>query len=157
MINKKHQLINVKYFGGLYEGTENNQKLWNDVWNYISENYEIDKVKKIYINGDGASWIKAGAKIINNSKFILDKFHMHKYIIAATSHLGEEVEMARSALYRAIKKRSKQMAKYALEVIKEKTKSESKLKTVEATETYILENWAGIMEQLKNKEADIKN
>lgn len=154
--NKKHELINPVYFGGLYDGTDKNQKLWNEVWDYISENYEVDEIKKIYINGDGAPWIKAGAKIINNSRFILDKFHMHKYIIAATSHLGEEVELARGALYRAIKKKSKQMAKYALEVIKEKTISESKLKTVEATEKYILENWAGIMEQERNKEADIK-
>ena len=74
--NKKHQLINVKYFGGLYEGTENNQKLWNDVWNYISENYEIDKVKKIYINGDGASWIKTSTDWLTKSKYIADKFHI---------------------------------------------------------------------------------
>ena len=103
------------------------------------------------INGDGASWIKQGAKIINNSKFILDKFHMSKYIIAATSHLKEDVEVARSELYKAIYKRQKWYAEKTFNEIIERTETETKLKTVLATKTYILDNWAGIMEQIKNR------
>ena len=154
--NGKNVLINPKYFGGVYEGGKANKELWNEVWEYIDQSYDVDAIKKIYINGDGASWIKQGAKIINNSKFILDKFHMSKYIIAATSHLKEDVEIARSELYKAIYKRQKWYAEKTFNEIIERTETETKLKTVLATKTYILDNWAGIMEQIKNKDAEIK-
>jgi hypothetical protein len=34
----------------------------------------------VYIHGDGAAWIKTGLEWIPNSTFILDRFHLHKYI-----------------------------------------------------------------------------
>lgn len=52
----------------------------------------MDKIKRINLNGDGAAWIKTGAKVLPKTKFVLDKFHMHKYIIAATSHLADSAE-----------------------------------------------------------------
>lgn len=81
---------------------------------------------------------------------------MSKYIIAATSHLKEDVEVARSELYKAIYKRQKWYAEKTFNEIIERTETETKLKTVLATKTYILDNWAGIMEQIKNKDAEIK-
>lgn len=39
---------------------------------------------------------------MDKAKFVLDRFHMHKYIIGATSHLLESVEEARREIYRAI-------------------------------------------------------
>ena len=65
--------------------------------------------KRINLNGDGAAWIKAGIKVLPKAKFILDKFHMHKYIIAATSHLADSAEDAISEIYRAIHKTGKSM------------------------------------------------
>lgn len=41
---------------------------------------------------------------------MLDRFHMHKYIIGATSHLLDSVEDARSDIYRAIYKKKKYKA-----------------------------------------------
>lgn len=58
--------------------------------------------KLVYVNGDGADWIKAGAKIHAKAKFVLDRYHMHKYIITATSHLGGLAQKARSDIWRDI-------------------------------------------------------
>ncbi|RDU23398.1 UPF0236 family transposase-like protein [Anaerosacchariphilus polymeriproducens] len=81
------RLVNPKYFGGLYEGSKGVEQFWREIYHYISATYDLNCVKHIYINGDGASWIKSGCKWIGESTFVLDKFHMQKYIIAASSHL----------------------------------------------------------------------
>lgn len=72
------------------------------MFDYIAEAYDETVLERIYINGDGAEWIKSGAKLHANAKFVLDRFHMHKYILAATSHLLDSAQDAPSELFRAI-------------------------------------------------------
>lgn len=152
----RNELVNKKHFGGVYEGTEGVQALWKEVQDYIDEAYDTDALKKIYINGDGANWIKSGQKLIKGSKFVLDRFHLHKYIIGATGHLLDSVEDARSEIYRALYKKNKKMAEETFEKIKNATVSESKLKTVHAAKEYILGNWSGIMLSIKSKDENLK-
>ncbi len=83
---ERPRLINAKYFGGVYEGSEGVKKFWGEVRDYIESAYETEKISHIYINGDGAAWIKSGISVLPKSKFVLDKYHMHKYITAATAH-----------------------------------------------------------------------
>ncbi len=154
--NGRNELVNARYFGGVYEGTEGNRVLWDEVWDYIDGSYDTEYLKKIFVNGDGAVWIKSGARLLDKGKFVLDKFHMHKYIIGATSHLLECVEDTRSKIYGAIRKRRKKYAEGVFKRILNVTEGESRIRTVEAARTYILENWTGIMEQQKNKDAEIE-
>ena len=148
------KLINTKYFGGLYDGKT--EILWNEVLDYLEEAYDMDKVEKIYINGDGATWIRTGEKIIPKSKFALDKYHMHKYIINATSHLEDSAEDARSEIYRAVHKRKKYMAEDVFDRIIAVTDKDTKRKAVENAKAYILGNWPGIMQSLKGKSDNVR-
>lgn len=154
--NGRNELINKKYFGGVYEGSKAVEQLWGEVSEYIEASYDTEALEKIYINGDGAAWIKSGQRILDKSRFVLDRFHMHKYIIGATSHLLDSVEDARAEIYRAIHKQKKKLAEEAFEKILAVTESEAKRKTVEASKSYILGNWTGIMEWIKdiNKEVE---
>lgn len=152
----RNELVNKKYFGGIYEGGTGVEQLWREVCDYIEGSYDTEKLVKIYINGDGAAWIKSGQKLIDKAKFVLDRFHMHKYIIGATSHLVEGMEEARSGLYRAIYKQKKGKAEEAFARILEKTETETKRKTVEYAKGYILGNWAGIMQWVRDKNKEIK-
>ena len=79
---------------------------------------------------------------------------MHKYIKTATAHLRDSREDARQELYRAIHKKKKYMAEGTFEKILAVTQESSKREAVEAARTYILGNWSGIMEQVKNKELE---
>ena len=130
--NGRNELINKRHFGGVYEGGKEIEQLWKEVWDYIEASYDINAIKKVYINGDGAAWIKSGQKLIPKGKFVLDRFHMHKYIIGATSHLKDSVEDARSELYRAVYKKQKKDAEKVFEKILGVTEGEGKQKTVEA-------------------------
>lgn len=152
--NGRKELINKKYFGGVCEGTGGNEALWKEVSDYIESSYDTEAIQKIYINGDGAGWIKSGAKQVNKGKFVLDKFHMHKYILSATSHLLDSAEDARGELYCAIYKKKKQLAEEAFERILKVTEEETKRKAVEGAKTYLMSNWAGIQESVKNRELE---
>ena len=108
--NGRNKLVNKKHFGGVYEGGEDIEKLWKEVSEYIEEPYDTQALEKIYINGDGAAWIKSGDRFIEKGRFVPDRFHMYKYIIGATSHLKDYVEDARSEIYYAIHCKSKQQS-----------------------------------------------
>lgn len=74
---KRAVLKNCRYFTGLYS---NNQRLWEDVCTYLDHNYNLKEVEHIYFSGDGAAWIKEGARHIPKALFVLDRFHMVKYV-----------------------------------------------------------------------------
>ena len=149
-------LINPKYFGGVYDGQEAGGRLWTEVLEYLDEAYDLDAVERIYINGDGAAWIRTGEKIIPKSKYALDKYHMHKYIIAATSHLEDSAEDARGEIYRAIHRKKKWMAEGAFDRIIGITDKETKRKAVEQAKAYILGNWSGIMIAMKSGDSNVR-
>jgi len=81
---KRKVLKNTRYFGGEYK---NSEVLWLEVAQYIDEVYMMDKVDVIYLSGDGAAWIKQGLGWIPKSKFVLDGYHLNKYVKEATAHL----------------------------------------------------------------------
>lgn len=153
--NDRHELVNVKYFGGGYEGADENKKLWDEVYGYISESYDEDTLERIYVNGDGAEWIKTGAKMHGKAKFVLDKYHMHKYILAATSHLEDSKEDARSEIWRSINGKYKKKAEEVFDHIIDITNKDSKKKAVEVSKIYILGHWAAIMNGVRNRKDKI--
>ena len=154
--NKRNQLINPQYFGGVYDGAEGVEKLWGEVWDYIESSYDTEVLEKIYINGDGAAWIKTGQKLLDKAKFVLDRFHMHKYLIRATSHLQDSAGDARSELYGAIHSQRKKQAGEVFEKILSVTEGEGGRRRVEDAGKYILGNWAGIMQWVRDKNKDVQ-
>lgn len=152
---ERHELVNVKYFGGGYQGSAGNAKLWKEVFDYIASAYDEESLERIYINGDGAEWIKAGAKVHSKAKFVLDKYHMNKYIVAATAHLMDSATDARSEIWHAIKGKHKKLVEAAFDKIIELTESESKQKTVDASKRYILGHWTAIMNSVRNHSDNI--
>ena len=152
----RNELIGKKHFGGVYEGRSEIEKLWGEVREYIEASYDMEAIKKVYINGDGAAWIKSGQDYLDKAKFVLDRYHMHQYIIGATSHLQDSTEDARSEIYRSIHGKRKWQAEEAFEKILAVTESESKRKTVEAAREYILGNWAGIMQWIRDKNKEVE-
>ena len=51
---KRTKLCNKKHFGGVYKNRIDD--LWEEVLTYLDNTYEQDKVKNIYVLGDGANW-----------------------------------------------------------------------------------------------------
>ena len=57
--SRRNHLVNPHYFSGVYHGTDNG-KLWDEVYAYLEHTYDLTKIKKIYVQGDGAAWITKG-------------------------------------------------------------------------------------------------
>lgn len=153
---RKHELKECSFFGGDYAGTKGTKELWREVFEFITDSYDEDVLEKIYINGDGAEWIRTGADMHAKAHFVLDRFHMHKYIISATSHLQDSAQDARSEIYRAINGKRKWAAEAAFDKILNITENETKAGAAESAKNYILGNWTGIMESVKAKDKSLE-
>ena len=81
------------------------EDLWLEVQQYIYDNYDTEYLENVYIAGDGAPWIVAGCKVLEKSKFVLDKYHLGKYIHKATTHLDDSQQAAKEFIYGAINER----------------------------------------------------
>ncbi|MDF2656616.1 MAG: hypothetical protein K0R19_3090 [Bacillota bacterium] len=131
------QLQNPRYFGGMYKESE---ELWNEVADYIDHAYDYDKIEKIYLSGDGASWIKSGATIVNKSIFVLDRYHLNKAVKTAGAHM----ENAEREIWRSIKREDKAYLKVVFETILDATEPETKAEAVKEAKTYILNHWGNL-------------
>ena len=75
---------------------------------------------------------------------------------AATSHLEDSTDEARSEIYRAIHKKKKWMAECVFDKIISITEKDTKRKAVEKAKEYILGNWSGIMISMKSKDTNVR-
>ena len=72
---KRKKLKNIHYFGSSKLSYE---ELWEVIFDYVDKKYDIEKLKKIFVFGDGAPGIKNYTNCFPNAKFVLDPFHYIK-------------------------------------------------------------------------------
>ena len=138
--SKRHKLINPYYFCRVCSGKEN-ERFWDEVYEYIVNHYDLSRVKKIYINGDGGSWIKSGMKRIAGMTYVLDGFHLEQYLTKLTSHMLDSRDDAKNELRKIIRRKSKTEFKRKVDELKGYLKDDIGMKRMEEAEEYILSNW----------------
>lgn len=136
----RFSLINARYFSGVYPRSED---LWLEVANYIEAAYKTEKIKKIYLSGDGAQWIQSGTAWITNSVFVLDRYHLSKYVKLATAHMSHTTAL----MWRYINNGDKSNLKKLFTAIYEATDSKIKRETILTARSYILGNFKAIQYQ----------
>lgn len=134
---KRNILKNVHYIGCL---GKNSEELWLEVAEYIDKKYDVEGIEKVYIGGDGARWIKEGLNWVKNSKFVLDRFHLLKYINQATVEFPEY----RNKLWYNINIYDPVSVKSIFEEILEKTSEEKRREKVMDSYNYVMNQWEGI-------------
>ena len=147
----RKELVDKFTFSGLYKDT---QEMWEDVAYYIDCTYNKDFLELAFIMGDGASYIKAGTEWITKSVFVLDTFHLKKYI----NNLNYD-EYLKTKLQEAIEQfdpiSTENIMNEAIEKIKQEIKEEedlgrsqkhlkNRLKKIEDTKKYFMNQWSGI-------------
>lgn len=124
-----------KYSYSNYTSTED---FWMEVFDIVSQRYDLETNPKIYIMGDGASWIKSGTQYFKNASFALDRFHFSQ----AINHITKESDYKKliySYILNNQKKEFKKIINFLTrkidpgreEIIKEKSK-------------YLLNHWKAI-------------
>jgi len=130
-------LKNVHYIGCL---GKNSEELWLEVAEYIDKKYDMKNVEKVYISGDGALWIKEGLNWIEKSEFVLDRFHLLKYINQGTV----EFPQYKSKLWYNINIYDPISVKNIFKEIIEKTTDEKRKEKVIDSYKYVMRQWKGI-------------
>lgn len=138
----KKELVNKFHFGGLYQGHVGIEKFWNNVNDFISKTYKTDKIEKIFISGDGASWIKSGADYVAKAVFCADKFHLMKYINAASGQMLDEKDIAKEEIWHQLYKRSRKGFRDYTDAM---IRSTNNTEPIEKLQTYVLNNWSAVM------------
>ena len=131
---------------------EENTEFWDEVYEYISSHYELDKVKKIYLNADGGTWIKSGMKRIAGITYVLDEFHLEKYLTKLTSHMKDSKEDAKAELRNAIRNKNKKNFEEIVQRLEDCLENEIGMKRIEDAKEYILSNWTAAKLRLRHKD-----
>lgn len=153
--SKRWELISPHYFCRVCNGKEN-ELYWDEIFNWINNHYDLAKIKKIYLNADGGSWIQAGPKRIDGITYVLDEFHLQKYVTKLTSHMLDSVDDARNEIYQALRKDKKKEFIEITERLKDALKNpEMGEKRINESRDYILNNWTAARLRLKRVEGVI--
>ena len=147
-MSKRHCLIHPYYFGGAYAGTKGNKELWASVYDFLEKNYDLGHVKKVFLNGDGGAWIKAAKNQFHGITYVMDEFHIKKYLLKATAHLLDSADDARKEILKIMKEGTKKDLKEVFQKIYASIEMESRLKRVKECEEYFLNNWSAIKVRL---------
>lgn len=147
---KRHKLVNPYYFCGTSYGKENTA-FWDEVYEYINNHYDLDKVKKVYLSSDGGNWIKSGMKRIAGITYVLDEFHLEKYLIKLTSHMKDSKEDALDELRKAIRSKTKQDFEEIADRLEGCLEDETGLKRIATAREYILTNWTAAKLRLRHQ------
>lgn len=135
----RYRLIHPYYFSGVYEGADN-EKLWGEVAEYIEGNYDVESIEKIYLNADGASWIRGCRRKIDGITEVLDEYHINKYLTKMTSHLYDSADEGKLVLKDSIREDTKAGFRKVVREIRGYAKEEDMDRIAEG-ERYITGNW----------------
>lgn len=149
--SKRHKLVNAYYFCGTSYGEENTA-FWDEVYEYIRNHYDLNKVKKIYLNADGGGWIKSGMKRIAGMTYVLDEFHLEKYLTKLTSHMKDSREDAANELRATIRSKTKKDFEEIVDRLEGCLENETGLKRMTDAKEYILSNWMAAKVRLRHED-----
>ena len=147
----RRKLIAPFYFGGLYQGSEQNAALWKQVEKYIQDHYDQEYLKRVYICSDGGSWIKAAVNYIYKGKLVADRFHLMKYIYRVANCTLDDRDTTVGRFYKYIYKNRSVAVKKLLTRIQ--NHCENSDRAVEECRKYMLNNWGAIQAAFHDKHA----
>lgn len=146
----RYRLSHPYYFGGCYEGETANNQLWDDVYRYLSQTYDLERVKRIYLNGDGGAWIRAGEKRIAGITYVVDGFHLEKYKNKALAQSGEAKPEKKKELDRLLNANDRAgLRRWCEKRLEEATQGKGR---IQEGYNYLLRNWTGIQERLHGEQ-----
>lgn len=148
--SRRHVLKQPYYFCRVCEGEEN-KELWDEVYEYIERTYDLSKVKKIYLSADGGSWILSGKRQIAGITYVLDEFHLKKYLKKITLRFRGKEKETEEELIKIICHGTKKEFEKKTEELKKEISYASGKQRIEEGKTYLLNNWTASKLRLLRK------
>lgn len=134
----RNKTINACHFVDENFSTES---LWESVNGYLLKAYDTEATK-VYIYGDGGSWIKRGLEEIPNSEFVVDGYHYERDL-RKISRLNPQSRFAQR-MHMAAFRNNKEAADMAMQDLKESLAGEE-LREAKDFAKFIDSNWEAIV------------
>ena len=150
----RNRLINPHYFSRTAEGCSNDE-LWDEVYRYLDDNYELSKVRKIFLSSDGGGWIKSGMRRIGGLVHLLDQYHLEKQLTKLTAHMKNSVNDARAELHRTICNGTKPEFSQLLWRLKGELPKDTDPERFDDAGNYILNNWTAARLRLQKTQGKV--
>lgn len=141
-VKGRKELVNKYYFSGLYGESKGVQQFWEEIQRFIEQNYDSDELQRVFVSGDGGSWIKSAVAYVDRSLYCIDKYHMTKYIHAAAKQMLDESDVAKENLYHFIYKKQRNKFK---EYTEKMLASANNPSPIQELQRYALGNWNAVM------------
>ena len=117
-------------------------ELWEQVSDEIERRYDLSDAK-IYLHGDGASWIREGLEYLPNCVFVLDRYHKNKAIKQALSGIARDVaSQYEYQIRKALDEENKARLRRIRDVLLQRFPGRKK--TIEDNLDYLLTNFEAI-------------
>ncbi|MDR9786677.1 MAG: ISLre2 family transposase [Peptococcaceae bacterium MAG4] len=71
---------------------------WERVWEEADKLYDLEKVEKIYLMGDGSAWIQSAKEVFPQAEFVLDRFHYMRYVRRAVGGAHKQGQLLKNAI-----------------------------------------------------------
>lgn len=149
--SKRKRLINPHYFCRACDDADNGA-LWDEVYEYICNTYDVDKIKNIYLNGDGGQWIKSFRKRIKGVTYIIDEFHLNKYIKQILSYAYDSKVEVNEKLMEIMKYGKKEQFVNLIAYLRKNVDEGKSLYLLDQSEAYIIKNWTACRRRLMGGE-----
>lgn len=126
------------------------QKLWNSVEGYIGKAYDIERIEKIYVHGDGGQWIRNGLENIAQTVHVMDGYHLEKALKKISRTFpGKNVSQR---LNNAIRSNDRKKADRVLQSLYDEAEKPAQIDAIRDFGTYLFGHWEEI---LRRKTLDI--
>lgn len=116
------------------------EELWLEAANWIYEAYDVDYLEKIYVHGDGASWIKEGLNWLPKSKMVLDRYHLNRAIMEVTGKQQEYRKEIHMSLYQG----NQEQFEAIIKQMTDGAEGPNEKQRIAGFKRYILNNWVAI-------------
>lgn len=119
------------------------KNLWKSVEGYLGQAYDLSKVEKIFVHGDGGRWIKNGLENLRQTIHVMDGYHLEKRLRGISNKFpGRNIS---SRLTRAIEKEDKRGFEEVLDGLYAVAESEKEVKSIKELGIYVMGNWDEIV------------
>lgn len=115
------------------------KQLWKSVAGYIGAAYEVPKIEKIYLHGDGGGWIGSGLCDFAQVEYVMDTFHFVKRLRALCRAFPRR--NVRIVILHALRQNDRGHADVFLQGLADEAKTEQAKKNVKEFGTYLFRFW----------------
>lgn len=113
---------------------------WEESFAAVGEKWDLSRVRRIFIGGDGANWPKQGVNYFPGAEYRLDPYHLSKHLTEALWHNGETFREVTQAISRGNLEETERILTKAAQ----KSRGDRK-KRINRLLRYLKENWEGIV------------